>query len=166
MVRILVLTVVALGAMVYAGCSSSNDCESLAAALCSYDSFKDDKKPEIAEARKAYCTCVTDGPDSLDTDYQKMACRTRLAEDAALNPDIENDAKQLEACAVTMAVLEDYEDTYIKTCVQSGGDDACQDDLKACNDGCTGATSGESVEDIEGCLTACALQLPCDNMCG
>ena len=168
MARIVVLAALAMAVVAYVGCSSSNSCESLASALCSYASYTQDTQQEIADSRKAFCTCWSDGPDKLDTDYQKMACRAQLAQASQLNPDVESDAKQLESCAVTKAVLDDYKDTYIKTCVQSGGGDACRKDLTACDDACMGTGdggTGTSADDTTGCLNACALTYPCDSMC-
>ena len=164
LVRIILASVFA-GLILTSGCSSSNDCQSLASALCSYDSYKTDKVDTVAKSRQDWCTCVDKGADALDNDYQKLACKSGLEQSAELNAGIESDAKQLEACRVQRAVLDQYKDTYIKTCIQTGGEDDCSAQLKKCSDACYAGTSGGTKDDETACLKGCDLTYPCGDMC-
>ena len=167
-------------------CSDSNECESYYADLCTYDSYKQDKNDEAAKQRTEWCTCITDGPDNLGSDYQKLQCTADREDTAALDPMIANDASKLMQCRVRSALLSDFKDTFVKTCYQTDGNKDCKDSAKACTDGCNG-TDGSckdscSVVNTDGgyelpdtqkcqdCLNACygdcSRKYPCDSMCG
>ena len=177
---VLMCAAVCAAAALAASCSSSgNDCESYLQSLCSYASYKTDKDEESAKTRQQQCACITDGPDNLGSDYQKLLCTSDLEKTAALDPSIDSDAQQLLQCRVRASLLATYEDLYIKTCFQTDGKQACTDDRDSCDKGCSdsckdtcaGGTDGGSPAAADtGCLTACqsdcGRKYPCDQMCG
>ena len=180
---------IASGALVLAAaaivmsCGSSNDCESFYKSLCGSAAYKTDTNAEQAKARQQWCTCVTDGPDGLESDYQKLDCSTELEKTAALDPSVENDAQDLHQCRVRAQLLSEFGDTYVKTCFQTDGKKDCKDTAKTCSDGCgdsckdacsagsiDGGGGGALGEACSACLNACesdcARKYPCDAMCG
>lgn len=171
------VVLIAVSAFV-AACDSNNDCESYYENLCSYDSYATDKDESVAKSHQEFCTCMTEGPDSLDSEYQKLACTARLEQTAALDPMVENDAAALMECRARGAMLDKLKDGYITTCYQTDGDKECTDALDACGTACADSCKGDcdvsaggySFEKCqacgEPCYTECSRKYPCDEMCG
>ena len=164
-------------------CNSSNDCQAYYQNLCSHDSYKSDKDEQVAKARQNWCTCITDGPDKLDNDYEKLDCSSNLEATAALDRKVPKDADTLRQCRVRNELLSEFKDAFITTCFQTDGKKDCSDKLRSCSTDCgkscasscggggDGGTGADySSEDCQNCLTACTgdcdRQYPCSSMCG
>ena len=168
------LFVMFITAAVSAGCDSPNECESFASALCGYASFNSDTNDSRAKQRAEDCTCITKGPDSLETDYQKLNCTSRSEYLSSLSDRAETGAQTLAACKAAHAVLDREKDRYIEVCVQTGGAKDCKDALDGCTKGCSDSCAGSCKNPADyavcnncltPCLGGCSITYPCDQMC-
>ncbi|MBI5527061.1 MAG: hypothetical protein HY897_12065 [Deltaproteobacteria bacterium] len=161
-----------LSAAASAGCDE-NECESLAQALCEYESFKTDKEDALAKQRSDDCKCFTEGADSLETNPAIMRCVSLLEHVSALTGGSEFGIATLHACRAAHNQLDEYQDRYIEVCIQTDGTKECRNTLEACSedcpDECKEECPGEDPEDCTDCQNACFMECnikyPCNSMC-
>jgi hypothetical protein len=150
-----------------------NECESLALALCEYESFTSDDDEGRAKQRSDDCKCFTEGADSLETNPAIMRCVSLLEHVSALTGGSEFGIATLHACRAAHNQLDEFKDRYIEVCIQTDGTKECRNTLEACTEDCPEECKeecpGEDPEDCADCHTACymgcATKYPCDSMC-